>query len=67
MGVMAHNRTPVKSERTALVCWGPKGKMKEKGALYRGSQANECLMTHTYATRSWQGVICHTFVELSLL
>ena len=23
MGAVSHNRTPVKSERTALVCWGP--------------------------------------------
>ena len=46
MGAVAHNRTPVKSERTALVCWGPKGEMKGKGALYRGSQAGKCLMTH---------------------
>ena len=26
--VDTHNRTPVKSERTALVCWGLKGLMK---------------------------------------
>ena len=33
MGAVAHNRTPVKSERTALVCWGPKGKNERKRGL----------------------------------
>ena len=28
MGAVANNRTPVKSERTVLVCWGLKGLMK---------------------------------------
>ena len=48
MGKVAHNRTPVKSEQTALIYWGLKGlnEMKTK-ALYRDRQAGECLMTHT--------------------
>ena len=52
MGAVAHNRTLVKSEQTALVCWAPKGEMKGKEAIYRDSQAGECLMTHTH-TQMW--------------
>ena len=51
MGAVAHNRTSLKSERTVLVCWGLKWEMKQKRALYRGSQAGESLMTHTHSTR----------------
>ena len=36
------------SERTALVCWGPKGFTEMKMALYKGNQAGECLTTHTH-------------------
>ena len=53
MSAVAHNRTPVKSDRTALVCWGLKWKMKRKRALYRGNQAGECLMTHNNIILLW--------------
>ena len=33
MGAVVHNRTPVKSERTALVCWGLEGLNEMKTGL----------------------------------
>ena len=50
MGAVAHNRTSVKSERTALVCWGLKWEERKENRPYTeaaSSQTGECLMTHT--------------------